>query len=193
MSPNEIATLSLLVSGLTAWFTLVRRGRVRMTRPAIVAFAAEEGKAKVLLRFLLYSTAQRGNIVEALYVVLRQGDTKTLFSFWGCGTDTLVRGSGMFVGREGVATNHHFVRPSSEATVPVLIGECVLSVYASILGERTDRLLGEVRLAFTNDDAAAINDPNVGVLYDWHPHERAYRGEPRRRSGRAFHPELSAR
>ena len=82
-----------------------------MTRPTIVAFAFEGPTPKVFLRFLLYSTAQRGNVIESMYVVVVQGGKRLLYSFWGYGDSqaSLVRGSGLFVSREGIAINHYFV------------------------------------------------------------------------------------
>ena len=99
-----IASFSLVVSVLTAWLTLFRRGEVRMTRPNIVGFAYDGATPKIFLRFLLYSTARRGNIIESMHVTFLQGGKRTLFSFWGYGDDqkSLVRGSGLFVSQEGL-------------------------------------------------------------------------------------------
>jgi hypothetical protein len=57
-----IATLSLCISLLTAWLTLFRRGRLQMTKPAVVFFGFDnvpKTTAKIFLRALLYSTAIR--------------------------------------------------------------------------------------------------------------------------------------
>src|SRR5258708_22962383 len=78
-----IASISLAVSIFTAWFAFGRKGHVRMTRPNIIGFAFDGPTPKIFLRFLLYSSAQRGNIVESIYVVLTQSGEKKIYSFWG--------------------------------------------------------------------------------------------------------------
>jgi hypothetical protein len=61
-----ISVLSLAVSGLVAWLTLLRTGIVKMTQPTIIFFGPDgaKGTPKVFLRTLLYSSANRGGIVE---------------------------------------------------------------------------------------------------------------------------------
>lgn len=174
-----IAVLSLVVSGTTAWLTLFRRGQVKMTRPTIVAFTFEGPTPKVFLRFLLHSTAQRGNVIESMYVVVLQGGKRLLYSFWGYGDSqgSLVRGSGLFVSREGIAINHHFVRSKGEVVVPIEPGSCIVNVYASVLGHQKDELLQSVQLDIGEKEAAAINNPKAGLIYDWNPEAKQYRPE----------------
>ncbi len=48
-----ISTLALIVSALTAWFTLLRKGDLRMTLPTVVFFGPDggrRGEEKPLLR-----------------------------------------------------------------------------------------------------------------------------------------------
>jgi hypothetical protein len=176
---GSIAVLSLVVSGVTAWLTLFLRGQVRMTRPTIVAFAFEGPTPKVFLRFLLHSTAQRGNVIESMYVVMVQDGKRLLFSFWGYGDSqgSLVRGSGLFVSREGIGINHHFVRPKGEAVTPIEPGTCIVNIYASVLGQQKDELLQSVQLDIGDKEAAAINNPKAGLIYDWNPDAKQYRAE----------------
>jgi hypothetical protein len=57
---TSISLAALMISGVTAWFTLVRRGTIRMTKPAFVAFAyytPRPGRLaipKFFLRALIY-------------------------------------------------------------------------------------------------------------------------------------------
>jgi hypothetical protein len=45
-----------------------------------------------------------------MYATLGHAGKEETFSFWGHGeTNKLMPGSGLYVGREGVAANHHFV------------------------------------------------------------------------------------
>src|SRR5215210_4487155 len=71
-----ISTLALLVSGLTAWFTLLHRGDLRMTKPTVVFFRPDGGHhdkphLKVFLRTLLYSRSRRAPSARVLALVVR--------------------------------------------------------------------------------------------------------------------------
>jgi len=83
-----ISSISLVISVLT-WLALVRRGKVRMTRPNIIVFAYEDSKPKIFLRCLLFSTARRGNIIENMSVIFSQSNQRRLFSSWGYGSSEL--------------------------------------------------------------------------------------------------------
>lgn len=61
-----ISALALLVSALTGWLTLIRRGDLKMTQPTVIFFGPDGGshggkkaRLKVFLRTLLYSTSRR--------------------------------------------------------------------------------------------------------------------------------------
>ena len=66
-----LSALALGVSASTAWLTLFRHGKLRMTQPTVVFFGPDGGRRdgqkprlKVFLRTLLYSTSRRGQTVE---------------------------------------------------------------------------------------------------------------------------------
>ncbi|HEY3026363.1 MAG TPA: hypothetical protein VGJ55_09465 [Pyrinomonadaceae bacterium] len=172
---TAIAVLSLVISASTAWLTLFKRGRLRMTRPNIIGFAKDGFTPKLFLRFLLHSTARRGNLVEDMYVILVKGSDKVTLSIWGYGDSqqSLVRGSGLFVGPAGVAVNHHFIARSESDSI-VEAGPCVIQVYASIAGKRRNQLLYSVELNIEDNHAREINSGNQGMLYDWDAESRQY-------------------
>jgi hypothetical protein len=66
MSPSlsfGISCLALLISGITAWLTFFRKGKLVMTQPTVVFFGPDgsrfdSDKNKIYLRTLLYSTRQ---------------------------------------------------------------------------------------------------------------------------------------
>ena len=87
-----------------------------MTKPTVIFFGPDGGSVvgrkrqlKVFLRTLLFSTSRRGQTLESFHVNLQRGESKQNFSIWVYGDDRLTRGSGLFVPREGVACNHHFL------------------------------------------------------------------------------------
>lgn len=122
--PLVILLISLLVSLGTFWLAYLHRGRLRMTKPVVVFFGFDmESRPvpKVFLRMLLYSTAARGHVVEAMHVRLRHGEDESTFSFWGCGeTTNLIAGAGLHVSKVGFAANHHFLRPFMNARIGFL-------------------------------------------------------------------------
>lgn len=109
-----IASLSLTLSGSVAWFTLIRRGKLRMTRPTLIVLmhdnlGAGEVLPKIFMRSLLYTTGNRGHVVQSMYLKIQHGETTQNFSIWGHGPQSELRfGAGMKVGPDGVDHNHHF-------------------------------------------------------------------------------------
>lgn len=84
-----ISVLALAVSAVTAWLTLLRRGRVRMTQPTVIYFGSDGGSKaepnpnmRVFLRTLLYSTGKRGQIVENMFIRLQHGETRQNLNIW---------------------------------------------------------------------------------------------------------------
>lgn len=110
-----ISCLALIVSGITAWLTFFRKGKLLMTQPTTVFFGPdgskfEGSKSKVYLRTLLYSTAKIGHVLESLHISLQRNESKQNFNIWVYGEKgKLHRGSGLFIPQEGVTFDHHFL------------------------------------------------------------------------------------
>ena len=106
---RAISVAALITSAVTVWLTLFRRGTVRMTKPAFIAFSYDivgnKPKAKIFIRSLLYSTGKRGQVIENMFITVRRSETQQTFNVWGHGDEKLSRGSGLFVGETGVVTN----------------------------------------------------------------------------------------
>src|ERR1700720_909553 len=176
----SISVLAIATSVGTAWLTLLRRGTVRMTPPTVIFFGPDgrrdEGDTvpKVFLRTLLYSTSQRGKIVHAMYVRLRRGETAQTFSVWAYGDEKLVRGSGLFVGKEGIACNHHFLLPSDGTKYAFLSGRYRLEVFASLVGTPRDVLLSATELQLGKSEAEALETRGNGLYFDWGPDSASY-------------------
>jgi hypothetical protein len=180
-----ISILSLAISATTVWLTLFRRGRLAMTQPNVVFFGFDrtpEVTAKVFLRTLLYSTANRGQVIESMFVKVHQGDSVRVFSFWGCGeTNQLVPGSGLYVGQQGIALNHHFVWSLHEQPYEFEPGEYRIEVFARIVGQPAPHRLAEVRLALSENQAAQLLG-REGVLFEAQP-TGGYIGRVRKQPG----------
>jgi hypothetical protein len=173
-----VAALSLAVSSTTAWLTLLRRGTVQMTQPTQIFFgpsdAHRSGKMpipKVYLRTLLFTTSKRGRVVENMYVALTRHDAVNQhFNIWIYGERLeLVRGSGLFVGENGVAANHHFLLGPGRREFAFTAGRYQVEVVARLVGDRTDKRLFLQEIVLTDDLASALRNADTGVYFDWAP------------------------
>jgi hypothetical protein len=172
-----ISALAFIVSALTAWLSFFHRGTIKMTQPTIFFFGPDgsSGPPKIFLRTLLFSTSKKGCILESMFVKLQRGESMQNFNIWVYGEkDTLARGSGLFVGREGIACNHHFLLPKDGTKYNFLPGEYVLEVFGALLGEGRPTLLFTQKLSLSKEFADEINNEKSGVFFDWGPDSKSY-------------------
>jgi hypothetical protein len=175
-----VACLALVVSGITAWLTFFRKGKLAMTQPTVVFFGPDgskfdSGKNKIYLRTLLYSTAKRGQVLESLHISLRRNESKQNFNIWVYGDKgDLKRGSGLFVAQEGVTFDHHFLLPKDGANFEFLSGIYKLVVFAKLVGERVPKELIVINLAVSESQAMQLATPQTGIYFDWGPDQQSY-------------------
>lgn len=178
--PVAISVLALGLSGLTAWLTLLRRGTIHGTQPAVVYFGPDGGlpdrepSPKVFLRCLLYSTGRRGNVVENMFVRVRRGETLQSFNIWVYGDQTLTRGSGLHVGPDGVATNHHFLLPADGSSFEFLPGTYRVALFASLVGNKEPKQLLDVVLVVGEAESRNLRGGGHGLYFDWGPDSMRY-------------------
>lgn len=177
-----ISFCALLVSAFTAYLTLFRRGTVKATKPSVIYFGPDGGRAegllpdkpKVFLRFLLFSTGKRGQIVETMFVTLRRGETRQTFGVWVYGDDKLARGSGLFVGESGIVCNHHFLLPRDGTSYSFLAGTYRVDVYASLVGSSATLHLISAELNVSESISSQLQQNPCGVYFDWGPDSGRY-------------------
>ena len=176
-----ISGLALVISAVTAWLTLFRRGTVRMTQPTVIFFGPDGPRStrkslpKIFLRTLLFSTSKRGRIVESMYVTLSCKEIAQDFDVWAYGErNELVRGSGLFVGETGVEANHHFLISRNSDAFQFISGRCRLDVYAHLLGDRNRILLFSQALDVSSENADLLKRNDTGLYFDWSPHKMQY-------------------
>lgn len=176
-----ISGLALIISAITAWLTLFRAGDLRMTQPTVVFFGPdgdssnnEKRRLKVFLRTLLYSTSRRGQTVESMHINLQRAESKQNFSIWVYGDNHLARGSGLYVGSEGYACNHHFLLPEDGADFKLLPGQYTVRVFAKRVSDHESRQLALVKLSISESQAKELENDNAGIYFDWGPDQQAY-------------------
>src|SRR5690606_35917347 len=120
-----VSSIALVISALTFWLTRIKRGIVKMTRPTIIYFGPDGGEnhSKIFIRTLLYSTSDRGQYIQNMYIRLQRGETIQNFNVWVYDDRGLVRGSGLFVNKSGIACNHHFLLPKDMSNFLFLPGD----------------------------------------------------------------------
>lgn len=171
-----ISAIALVISVFTLWITRYRMGVVRMTRPTTI-FLGPDGNgtviSKIFIRTLLYSTADRGQYIENMYVQLYERSGKVNnFVLWICGErDNLARGSGLFVDRKGIVANHHFLINDVQHRFGQ--GKYTLEVYAITVGGTTKRLFRQ-KLEITQQQAQLMRKRDAGIYYDWDPFRQNY-------------------
>ena len=181
-----ISSIALCISLFTAWFTILRRGTIRSTRPSFIAFRYDfvgkiHPQAKIFLRALLYSTGKRGLVLENLFLRVWEGARSEEFAFWGHGDKDLVRGSGLFVGENGVVTNHHFNPINSETLFVFSPGVYDLELVAKLVNRSRLVTLTKVTLNLPESAFDHQISADTAVYFNWSPSEQRYLASIERR------------
>jgi hypothetical protein len=178
-----LAAGSLVVSLATAWLTLFKPGKLKMTRPTLFylgpdgksAGADDDGKAKVFVRGLLYATSKRGKLIENMYAGVTRGGATQPFNIWVYREEgRLSRGSGLHVDKEGKAFDHHFLIPADSPDFHFSGGDYVIKIYAKIVNVKKPVLLQEVSAHLPNSIAREAASSGGGAFFDWAPNLNQY-------------------
>ncbi|HEY3325942.1 MAG TPA: hypothetical protein VGK14_02090 [Novimethylophilus sp.] len=183
-----VSVIALAVSLFTLWFTILRRGTVRSTHPSFIAFRYDfVGKnvpqAKIFFRALLFSTSKRGQVIESLFLRVREGSRQAEFSFWGLGDKDLIRGSGLFIPDTGVATNHHFNPVDAKTLFIFSQGSYSLELMAKLVGRDHLVSLWNVKLEMPAGVFGSTIARETAVFYSWSPEQRCYVASVEKRLG----------
>ena len=149
-----------------------------MTQPTTIFFGFEgniQKSPKIYLRALLFSTSQSGRVIESMHIRLYRGESSQTFNIWVYGENKeLVRGSGLYVGKVGVAYSHHFLPPKDGTTYEFVQGKYRLEVFASILNQKSPRKMFSVDLEVNENQAAKLKEGDYGLYFDWGPESSKY-------------------
>ena len=181
-----VSLIALGVSLFTLWFSILRRGDVRSTHPSFIAFRYDfVGKkvpqAKIFHRALLYSTGKRGHAVESLFLRVQDGTRQAEFSFWGYGDKDLVRGSGLFVPENGVATNHHFNPLDTDDSFRFSQGPYSLEFVAKLAGRERLVSLWTITVEMPPNVFDNTTASEAAVFFSWSPEQKRYVASVERR------------
>jgi len=176
-----LSVIAISVSGLTAWATLFRRGQLQMTQPTVIFFGPDgarerDGEAlpKVYLRTLLFSTGKRGRMIESMHLKVTRNESVQNFNIWVYGEEKLVRGSGLFVGEDGVSANHHFMTPKDGSRFEFVAGEYQIELFAKTLGFRSEKCIWSQKVEIDATNAKLLEAKSAGIYFDWGPDSKRY-------------------
>jgi hypothetical protein len=172
-----ISIVALAISGATFWLTRIKKGNVKMTRPTIIFFGPDGGgeqRNKIFIRTLLYSTSERGQYIQNMFISLQRGESVQNFNVWAYGErEQLVRGSGLFISKNGLALNHHFLQPKDGADYQFLSGDYLLSVFIETVDETRTKIFEQL-LSVTKDQQNEMAIKKAGLFFDWAPNTQNY-------------------
>lgn len=154
----------------------MKKGTIKMTKPTVIFFGPD-GPAtelkKIFIRTLLYSTSERGQYIENMYIRLQRGETTQNFNIWVYGDKNLARGSGLFVNKSGLASNHHFLMPKDGSRYEFTKGNYQLDVFVELINSQPKKIYGQ-QLTINDEQGQALTDKNAGIYFDWAPNTRTY-------------------
>lgn len=171
-----ISIASLIISLWTLWITRLRKGEVKVTKPNVI-FLGPDGQSpnlkKLFIRTLMYSTSDRGNYIESMYTKILQNGKSQIFNILVYGDKDLLRGSGLYVDKKGIASNHHFLLPASELTYDYNHGKYKIEIYVQTIGRKPKKVLEE-ELVVTEEQSSQMKEKNWGLYFDWDTSSQEY-------------------
>ena len=147
-----------------------------MTRPTVIFFGPDGGgerHSKVFIRTLLYSSSERGQYIQNMFIRLQRGESIQNFNVWVYDDKGLVRGSGLFISKSGIACNHHFLLPKDGENYSFLPGDYLLQVFIEPV-EESPRMLFEQKLSVTKEQSDEMKTRTAGTYFDWAPNSQTY-------------------
>lgn len=171
-----ISLTALTISALTFWLTRLKKGVVKMTRPTSIFFGPDGGGErhnKVYIRTLLYSTSDRGQYIQNMYIRLRRGEKVQNFNVWVYKDKEYVRGSGLFISKNGIACDHHFLLLMDGDNYSFLPGDYTLEVFIEPVNG-SPRMLFEQKLSLTLEQSKEMKIRTAGTYFDWAPSSQTY-------------------
>ena len=122
---------------------------------------------KIMVRCFVFTSGERGQVIETLFARLYSKTVNELFPIWGVNADDkLVRGGGLWVGKTGVTAWHHFVAPTNFKFEP---DTYTLDVFARVHGVRHPKKLWSTVLSFPPKCAMKRHDGSEQVWFNQNP------------------------
>ena len=105
---------------------------------------------------------------------ITRNETVQNFNIWVYGESRLVRGSGLFVGEDGVSANHHFLTPKDVSSFAFVAGDYQIELFAKILGDKVERCMWSQKVQIAATQAELLMAKDAGIYFDWGPDSKRY-------------------
>lgn len=169
-----LSGIAVIISFTVLYLTHLRGGTVKMTQPSLVAFLLERGSPKICLQTLLFSTNHRGNVIENIWLKLKNNKQYYNFTLWAYRKEKeIIKGSGLFVSREGNPNMHYFLLNAFRTENLFIEGNIRLQIYCDIINHKSEVLLGEINIFFNKEHIPALKAGDK-ILFDWDPTDKKY-------------------
>lgn len=172
-----MSLFSFMFSFFTFWLLYFYKGKIKMTQPTLIAFGYDSSnirEPKIYLRTLIVNTAKRGRIVENIFLKVHRGESLQNFNIWVYGQkNNLSRGSGIYIGQDGIVCDHHFLLPKDCTSYEFSPGNYNIEVYFSILGVKKYFLGRTLELVLSHEHVKNIKEGKM-IFFDWAPNTKTY-------------------
>ena len=177
-----VAILALLVAGWNMWLSQIRRGHIYLSQPTIFFFGWDgigDYTPKIMFRSALFSSGNRGRILESLHLVVKSTGTVSEFPFWGYDDGKgMVKGSGLFVGSTGHIAYHHFTPGSDDDAFSFSDRKYEIEVWAKLFGKLANVKLGHYNFEIPEQSSVlSLSEKEIGIMWNWSPAQRKYSPE----------------
>ena len=112
-------------------------------------------------------------MIENLHLKVSQAGLKKTFPIWVYGETQLFRGSGLYVGHQGVTYNHHFLL-NKQDDLEILPGNLKLELFAKTKSQKEPSSIWKENIEITEAQAVSIANGNTGLYFDWDPENNIY-------------------
>ena len=131
---------------------------------------------KIMFRSALFSSGNKGRILESMYVVVTTIDGRFEFPFWGYDDGKgMVRGSGLFIGPTGHVAYHHFNPLNDEHVFAYSGTNYEIEVWTKLFSQNGNILLGTHQFSLEDPEIATeLAHGESGILWSWSPQDRKY-------------------
>ena len=176
-----ISLFSLTASIVTLYRNHLDRGHLTMTKPSIVSFGFEKNTdiPKISFTGHLSSTGPKGHVIETIFLKLKYiGDNQEIiqtFKTWNYGQiEESELGSGLYIGKEGKTSIHHFLLPIDGSTFEFLKGEYIVEAYAALLNYKKPIKIFSSQFSISSFQSEKLRGEFSSLIYQWDADNRRY-------------------
>lgn len=119
-----------------------------------------------ILRTHIFSTSKSGNILEYMFIKLKNNYGIQNFEFWGYGeTKNTGAGSGLYISDIGCTYYHHFSLIPKNALFNFTAGYYEIELIASEFNNKNNTLLKRIHLELSEDQSKLLETGKAAIYF----------------------------